>query len=637
MISRLVWRSVVILFLAVSLCAQDSQTTEQQKAQAALQEKAMQLLEQVVAEARSLKLPENRLRVLWQGGDLLWTRDEPRARTLFSQTAAGISEMMQSLDVNDRRFNEYLQTPLQLRQEFLNTVARRDPKLAYDLLLTTRPPLSPNAANNAAEQNAEANLEMMLLALVAGSDPRLALQNAEATLDKGQFPNSLARLLAQLQEKDKDAAAKLKDKLFKRLRAESLLSNSSASNLSLSLLRPGPRLPESKTTTQASLTNTNRPNNQALDETAYRELLELVVAAALNAQPRVPGQAVAQAPNAPVAVSASGATAIRIEQANTQALQNNARNLINGLQSVLPQIDKYLPARAPQVRQKFAEMGMRANPIVMTPELNNLLQNGTAEALVQAAPTASSPELKNMMYRQAAFKAVNEGNLDRAREIATQYLDEKQREGVLREAERQQTLQKALAGKLEDAKQTLAAMKTDAERVNWLTQAAASVMKKNDPKLATQFLDDARVLVSRRAENYQQFDPQLRVARGYAEVDAARAVEVLTPGIEQLNELLSAAAVLTGFELRVFKDGEMLLQGGGQMNNLVNRYGQTLATVARSDFEKAQSAVDHFQRAEPRLLARLAIVRGILEVRNDNEMPMFIPPPPPPVPVRSGE
>ncbi len=208
---------------------------------------------------------------------------------------------------------------------------------------------------------------------------------------------------------------------------------------------------------------------------------------------------------------------------------------------------------------------------------------------------------------------------------------------MLREVERQQTLQKALTGKLEDAKQTLASMKTDAERVNWLTQAAATVMKKSDSKLALQFLDDARALVTRRAENYQQFDPQLRVARGYAEVDAGRAVEVLTPGIEHLNELLAAAAVLTGFELRVFKEGEMLLQGGGQLNSLVNRYAQALATVARSDFERAQSAVDHFQRTEPRLLARLAIVRGILEVRNENEMPMLVPAPPLPPPVRIGE
>lgn len=616
-VSLLIGLAMLFLPSALAVSAQDPPNAEQQKA--ALQEKAVQLLDQIVAESRALKLPENRLRVQWQAGDLLWTRDEARARTLFSQAAAGLGELIHSLDVSDRRYMELLQTPLQMRQELLTTIARRDPKMAYNFLLTTRPPLPPNASNTTGQQNAEASLEMNLLAQVAGTDPRLALQNAEATLDKGQFPGSLARLLAQLQEKDKEAALKLKDKMLKRLRAESLLSNSAASSLALNLLRPGPRLPETKESSQAA--NPSRPNNQALDEAAYRELLELVVAAALSSTPRSPG--LSGVPGGPPSAA--------------QAMQNNARNLVNGLQSLLPHIDKYLPARAPAVRQKLAEMGIRSNPVTMTSELANLVQQGSSETVLNAASGASSPELKNMLYRQAAFKALNEGNFDRARQIASQYLDERQREGVMRELERQQTLQSALAGKMEEARQSLTAMKTDAERVNWLTQAAATVLKKNDQKLALQFLDEARALVSRRAENYQQFEPQLRVARGYAEVDPARAIEVLAPGIEHLNELLAAAVVLSGFEMRVFKDGEMLLQGGGQLNNLVMRYGQALLVVARSDFENVQTAIDRFQRAEARLIARMAIVRGLLDARTDNDGQMFIAPPPPPPPVRIGE
>jgi hypothetical protein len=631
MISRQAFLSVALVAVCLAaspaVSAQDQPSAEQQ--QKALQDRAFQLLDQIIAEVRALKLPENRLRVQWQAGDLLWPRDEARARTLFSQAAAGLGELIQSLDVNDRRFMELLQTPSQLRQEFLMTVARRDPKLAYNFLLATRLPAPPNAANNTGQQSAESSLEMNLLAQVAGSDPRLALQNAEAALDKGQFSSSLARLLAQLQDKDKEAAAKLKDKLLKKLNGDVLLNTSGANNLALSLLRPGPRLSETKeSNTQTQANNAYRAGSQALDEAAFRELLELVIAAALKATPRSPG------PPAPLPPGASAA--LRTEQANAQAMQNNARNLAMGLQGLLQYIDKYLPARAPAIRQKLAEMGVRQNPIVMTPELSNLLQQGTADALIQAASTATSPEMQSMLYRQAAFKALNEGNLDRARQIATEHVDERQREGIMRELERQQTLQSALAGKMEEARQTLATLKTDTERVNWLTQAASTVAKKNDQKLALQFLDEARALVSRRAENYQQFEPQLRVARSYAELDPARAVEVLMPGIEQLNELLNAAAVLSGFEVRVFKEGEMLLQGGGQLNSLVVRCGQTLANVARKDFERAQTALDRFQRVEPRVIARLAIVRGILDVREEGEMPMFVPPPPPPPPIRLG-
>jgi len=44
------------------------------------EKKAVLLLDQVVAEAGGLKLPENRIYIQISAGDVLWDRDEPRAR-----------------------------------------------------------------------------------------------------------------------------------------------------------------------------------------------------------------------------------------------------------------------------------------------------------------------------------------------------------------------------------------------------------------------------------------------------------------------------------------------------------------------------------------------------------------------------
>lgn len=640
----------------VAVMAQDSQSTEQQKAQAALQEKALHLLDQVASEAQALKLPENRLRVQWQIGDLFWERDEARARALFSQVAAGLGEMIQALDPSDRRYTELLQTPGQLRQEFIQVVARRDPKLAYNFLLATRPPAPtppPNASPNAptpnpGQQSAETSLEMNLLSQIAASDPALALQNAEAALDKGQFPSSLARMLAQLQEKDKGTAKKLEDKLLKKMTAETLLSNSSARSLATSLLRPGPRLPDTQSSSASSQANTGTTQtaNQGLDETAYRQLLEVMITAALSVttggtggQSGLSGLNGA-APAAPVVAGQSNLQSLntQISQNNAQIARNNAQiaqnnATVSSLQSLLPQIDKYLPARSPAVRQKLADMGIKSNPITIDSELSKLMREGSADAILQAASRAATPEMQSMLYRQAASKAIDEGNLDRANQIAMNYLDQKQRDSVAQAIERQKTLQNALSGKMEVARQTLATFKTDSERINWLAQAASAAMKVKDQKLATQFLDEARGMVGRRVSNYQQFDLQLRVAHAYINVEPARGFEMITSGIERLNELLAAAAVLSGFEMRVFKDDEMLLQGGTQLNNLVTRYGQELAAFARSDFERAQTMADGFQRGEARLAARLAIVRNLL-AKTDNDMPMIsMPPPPPPTPI----
>ena len=122
-------------------------------------------------------------------------------------------------------------------------------------------------------------------------------------------------------------------------------------------------------------------------------------------------------------------------------------------------------------------------------------------------------------------------------------------------------------------------------------------------------------MTSRRATNYDQFEQQFKVARAFAAVDPARSFEVLDPAISQLNELLAAAAVLNGFEVSLFRDGEMSMQGGSGLTNMVNRFGQELAQLAVSDLERSETLAGRFQFAEPRIMTRLAIVQGLLGVR----------------------
>src|SRR5262249_36590405 len=160
----------------------------------------------------------------------------------------------------------------------------------------------------------------------------------------------------------------------------------------------------------------------------------------------------------------------------------------------------------------------------------------------------------------------------------------------------------------------IANARSDDERVSLLLQFAGTLQNES-PKLALQLLDEARALVSRRATNYGQFELQLSVAHAVAQLDPPRGFETLEPGINQINDLLSAAAVLSGFEVNLFKDGELPLQNGGSLNQIVMRYGTELASLAKVDFERAQMMTDRFQLPEPKLLAKLTMVRGVLGVK----------------------
>src|SRR5215216_2046089 len=80
-------------------------TTEELEKQKAEREKnAYRLLEQVIDEAQSLKLTENRVRVQINAADMLWDQNQARARSLFSMAAEGVAELARTQANAVRRF-----------------------------------------------------------------------------------------------------------------------------------------------------------------------------------------------------------------------------------------------------------------------------------------------------------------------------------------------------------------------------------------------------------------------------------------------------------------------------------------------------------------------------------------------------
>lgn len=639
---------------ASRLTPTDAQSDEQkQKEKEAAEKKATALLEQIVGEVQVLRLPENRIRVQIAAGDLLWKRNESRARSMFTLAGDGVAELGRSTDGNLQR------SAAQLRQEVVLTAAQHDAALAYQLLAITRSQTPPtDTTNNFRRPSPDFNLEENLLARVAAIDPKLAAQKVEEALAKGQYPNTLAQVLAKLQLQDREAAAKLTAKVVSKLQSENMLINLQAQSLALNLLRAGP-LPAQTTTgvTTAAANQTastpagsnqaasyqtgpNNANGQVLSETYFQDVMNTVIDAALRATPQTSASNQSgqrgqnqRGPNNQGGVNngrgrgnfGGAQNAEQSAPSDAQIEQQNARRLLSGLQALLPQIDQYLPSRATPVRNKLTEIGMGNNsPGAAMSQMNTLMRQGTAESLLAAAATMP-PQLQSRLYQQAAEKALEEGNPDQARQIATDHLDATTRDRVMAKVELQLITKKVDAENMEQMRQTLASLRSDDERIELLLQLAAQaqwaagdkkpeMIAKGDPKLALKFLGEAQGFTNRRATNYEHFDQQLRVADAFAALEPARSFEVLDPGIAQLNELLAAAALLSGFEVNIFKDGELPLEGGSGLSSMVARYGQELAALAKIDFARAESSAGKFQLAEPRLFSQLAIVRSVLGV-----------------------
>jgi hypothetical protein len=632
-------------FSAWPVSAQDQQPAqpsaeELEKQKAESDKNAYRLLDQVIDEAQSLRLAENRVRVQIGAADILWDQNQGRARSLFTMAGESIAELGRSQSSSiDRRIqssndvNGFIyqggvpvgpppnMRVFQLRQELVMAAARHDAALAYQLLASTKPPatLQPVADQRGPGPRANAmsdeNLEQNLLGRIAALDPKFAAQNAEQMLEKGQFPVTLSEVINQLRKQDPEAADKLTDKTVKRLQAANLLTNTEASGLVVTLLRLGPRTAGDTTTAPASSkSSTGRP--PILDQTAYVDLLSAIVDGGLkmtapvqNNQNRAP----AQRGRAGVGPGIGGRpTSSPQPPTDSQIEQANARRLLAMSQMLMPAVDQYLPAKAQALRQKLTELGMPVS-LAQTLASSSNPSDPTADELVRAA-SAAPEQMQSRLYQQAANKALEEGDSDRARQIANDHLQPAVRDNVIKRIDFRELAKKAETARVEDVRQAMARLQTENEKIDFLLQVANGVQKTNE-KLALQLLEDARGMTNRRATSYQHFEQQLRVARAFSVVDPARSFEVLDQGISQLNELLAAAAVLNGFEINMFRDGEMTMQGGSGLTNMVNRFSQALAELARTDFERSETLSARFELPEARIMTRLAIVQMMLRAR----------------------
>jgi hypothetical protein len=169
-------------------------------------------------------------------------------------------------------------------------------------------------------------------------------------------------------------------------------------------------------------------------------------------------------------------------------------------------------------------------------------------------------------------------------------------------------------GKIEDALRGVSSLRTAKERAMMLGQIVNQIGPGLKRAAALDLLEQARSLVGApaRAENQEQMNALLEIARGFARYDSKRAFEVLEPLLDQFNEISEAALVLNGFGQEFSQDGELELQNGTIVASLGNQLIITLGTLATPNFDRAKAGAQRLERPEVRISAYLAIAQGTI-------------------------
>ncbi|MFL6337170.1 MAG: hypothetical protein ACJ754_28050 [Pyrinomonadaceae bacterium] len=560
-------------------------------AEAELERKALGLVGEALADASSLKLPENRIRAQATAARLLWPRDPKAARAAFKAAADGFVEMNAAVDTEDPQLYNVAQTVAQLRSELITLAAPFDAGLALDFLRATRPTYADALATAGYGQPVqEQALEMSIVAYIAAQDPQRALEIAEEGLTKG-VTISLLGVVQQLRTKDPASASKLAVEIARRLRPEDLWGQNESAAVAQQLIvltRPveNPAANPSAPSTGPVDVSYGRGvpdggGTALLDEQTRRELCEKVLAAVAAGVPN----------------------------------QGNGYNLFYALQALLPELEKTAPARVAALRRKADEMERAFNPYQrqMRP-YQQIMQTGTVEAVLEAARKAPA-EVRDQLYTHAAWKVFNDngGDPERAWQILESLSNPQQRAQVRREMEQRAQWRAVQQGSYAEARQALARLRTPEERVQGLLQIAGRAAAAGNVEQARQTLEEARGLVESQTRGQPQFSYRLQVANVYAQFDKDAAFELVESAVGRLDVLMDAAEVVDGFGQDAFREGELRAQQGGYIwNEMLSQCAQALALLARADFERAAAAAKKFRRTEARTTAQLLLAQNLL-------------------------
>jgi hypothetical protein len=592
-------RFTVSLLISLLVClpafAQTPQPTQSQKEQKELEKKALALLDDLVTEAMALRLVENRIYVLTTAANLLWKRNETRARAWLREAVSQFLAMEQPADPDNPQSFVALQLRMELRNQLLQSLASRDAQLALEFLRASRMPDARKLlGSKGVTPDFEQQFEMQLASRIAENDPQMALQIAEESLKEG-LNYQVIEIWINLMNKDSKAAAKLSGEIIARMRSSDLMKNYQSTQTALSMLnhlRSQIQAAQRSAKDSSPQSSSSQSLQASLPEMqqAFRELLEIVVSAALK---------------------------ITTAQLLDVQEQGQARNLLTQVQMLLPEIEKHLPARAPAVRAKLTQFDKAFYRPPMPPEPYEALEKKTADELIALA-AKSQPEIKDALYRQAIAKAMEQGDTARARQMAKDFLSHSgAADPLMAEIERAEREQAVKQGKLEEAHQSLARLGSDEERALALIEMALKAEANKDQKSQRQLLAEARELLGDQMETRVQVEAQLALGIASLNLDADRSFAGLESAIERLNVVLSAVMTLARFDQGGWpygaggKDGEMRLNAG-EFGNVTTNLEQQIMAFARKDFDRTVALLKRWQVNEVRLAMNLALVNGIL-------------------------
>ena len=537
--------------------------------------KGIALLADIETMIPQIKSPHARLKLQLQAAQLLWDIDQKRASTLFDDTTVSMKEYIASIHPDDLHLFQH--TIGQLRLEIVQALAPRDPNAALSFLQST----SQTASSSFEKRDFfthESALELTVADQIMRNNPKRALQLARQTLQRGYSLN-LVNTLSELRRQDSQLGAELANEITAKLIDEKLLSNTDAAYLAASMVRHL----SSFNVIRESTNGTSPP--PFLPEDRVKDLIQKVFDEAM-------------AYSKPVRPS---------HHASNDAVWN----MFNALKSIAPRLDTLIPGGNAAVEKKLAELSDYGSRYGAT--LTRRVEELSLETIAKMPV-----EVREQQYMQLAYNESNKGDLARARQIVTEHVtNPSQRHQAFSQIDQQELNQAMHKGNAEQLLRILSGIRNSRERAQQLSQITNYIGPGLKRGAALNLLEQARGLVgpSVEAQNQEEMQALLEIARAFSRYDVKRSFEIIDPLIEQFNGLSVAARTLDGFGQDYYEEEDLDLQNSNPVAIVATQISSVLGTTAVVNFDRTKATADRINAPEARLKIYLDMAQQTMHAK----------------------
>ena len=540
---------LVLIAVALAPAKAFSQQLNDKPADQALHQRAYKLLETLAEEIGSLQSGENRARLGSNIAMSLWPHNEAKAREMFATVA---KEIKAGLDADDPSRYVAKQHFIKLREDTALRIGMFDPEGALRFLNDTR------STDYVTEEDRN-QLNIRLAILFAGRNPDLALKLGRESVKHGVTDTQL-HLIYELSKKSRDQAATFLAELVKIAPYQDIRHAMKNEQFYIALARlVEPRLGR---------------------DPAFRDLMNYFADLALQ--------------------TGCGKKVYR---------DNDGFCYRVGI--VVPFMEK-LDTKGVALLKHLGRKG--AFPYEWSPELiqyADVYQNGSLDDLLAMIPMF--PDYREAGQGFAIRKIMESGDFERARKLANEFTwkETSTRQVVLEQIDEAQRIvnEDTSAEILKEAEELRRGSETP---FFYLFRRANEIGPKN-PQTTLTLLDRASELLDKAPREKWEMQWRIGIAVRYCQVKSDRCFTVMEPIVRRMNELVTAAAKLNGFDNQYLADGEWIMTAEGGIGSLLTMLAQNAVYFALCDFDRAVAMSSQFERREIRMMARLKLAQGVLE------------------------